>query len=198
MQDGKTGFFTKGIFDAAWAFQETGQPVCGPFMNEPAPTPSAPEDVRLAGTLSRAPQSVGVELVDFNLVCSPARARLLVEGAVVTVAGQPLELPFHHVMGMSGDAITMPSRETDFWRLGKVARIRGALLLPASFQGIDDAKARAAVTALFQGKKVVNLAGTATTQQVTLEEISWSTVGMVPGDEKSDLFGAPMRMTVER
>ncbi len=198
VKGGKTGFFTKGIFDADWSFQETGLPVCGPLMNEPPAAPIAPEDVRMTGTLSRDPHSVGLELVDFNVVCSPARVRLSVGGTQVTVAGQPLELALHHVQGMSRDPVTMPTRETGFWRNGTPARIRGALLLPATLQDIDDPGARAAVTALFQRKKVVNFMGTATPHQVRLEEISWATTGYVPGDEKSDLFGSPFRLTADQ
>ncbi|MBN1770451.1 MAG: hypothetical protein JXB32_04250, partial [Deltaproteobacteria bacterium] len=146
VRDGRTGFFHKRIFDDAWSFEETGYRVCGPFLNAPGrtpPPPVAPDDRALVGTLSvdrllGEDVSVEIEIADFHIVCSPASARLLVDGAPVAVGGAPLVFPLHHV-----HALVLETRATEYWRDGTPAAIRAALLLPAAIAEIDDAAARA-------------------------------------------------------
>jgi hypothetical protein len=165
VQDGVTGYFTKRITDAQWTFQPTGHLVCGPYLDasSPAPEPLPAADARLVGTLSREGTSVGLEFLDFNVVCSPARARLAVGGSVVTAGGQPLELLFHHVHGHTTDR-----RATSYWTQGVPARIRGALLLPRDLDAIDDEAARAALKGLLGTKTVINVQGQALPGSVDL------------------------------
>jgi hypothetical protein len=191
VREGRTGFFHKRIFDAGWAFEETGHRVCGPFLNvpgRPPPEPAPPADHALAGTLAVDRQFgedvvVGLEILDFNVVCSPARVRLLVGGGPVTVGGVPLELPLHHV-----HALVLETRPTAYWLAGIPAKIRAALVLPASYEGIDDPAARAILLALFEGRRGVNFQGQAALDALTLDEMTWldPLVGVVPGDEKAD------------
>jgi hypothetical protein len=191
VREGRTGFYHKRIFDDAWSFEETGQRVCGPFLNAPGrlpPEPVAPDDHPLSGTLAvdRAAGedvSIGLEILDFNMVCSPARVHLLVGGSLVTAGGAPLELPLHHV-----HALVLETRPTAYWLLGIPAKIRAALVLPASFAAVDDPAARATLENLFEDRRGVNFQGEATLEQLTLDEMTWldPLVGIVPGDEKAD------------
>ncbi|HSA24398.1 MAG TPA: hypothetical protein P5076_23255, partial [Myxococcota bacterium] len=191
VREGRTGFYHKRIFDAAWSFEDTGQRVCGPFLNAPGripPEPVAPDDHAYAGTLGvdRAAGedvTIGIEIPDFNPFCSPARARLLLDGALVTASGAPLELPLHHV-----HALVLETRPTDYWLQGLPAEIRGALVLPASFAEVDDPAARATLENLFEDRRGVNLQGQASQRELSLDEMTWldPLVGVVPGDEKAD------------
>jgi hypothetical protein len=186
VRQGKTGFFHKGITDAAWEFTETGLEVCGPFL-DPARVadrpPVAPADFPLEGTLTRKDVTVGLRLLDFNIVCSPARALLLVNGQPATVAGQPLELAFHHV-----HTLTLERRPRDYWERGEPAVIRAALLVPETLDRIDAPEARQQVRDLFEDRRGVNFQGETTAAHMTLEEMTWldPLVGVVPGNEKAD------------
>lgn len=191
VRDGRTGFYFKRIFDDAWSFEETGYRVCGPFLNAPGRVPRepvAPGDYALSGTLAvdrlvGADVSVGIDILDFNIVCSPARAHLLVEGGPVTVGGEPLVFPLHHV-----HSLVLEQRATEYWLDGTPATIRAALLLPAEIDAIDDAASRATIRALVEDRRGINLQGSATLDRLTLDEMTWldPAVGVVPGDEKAD------------
>lgn len=89
--------------------------------------------------------SVEIRLRNFNIFCSPAEAQLFIGGNVVTVHGQPLVLPFHHV-----HAMTLTTRPTNYWQTGAPAVLRAALLVPATISQIDDATARQKVMDLRQ------------------------------------------------
>lgn len=198
VKDGKTGFYYKNIYDANWSFQETGLSVCGPFMNEPAEPPPIPAGINMKGTLSHN-GSLEIELLDFDIVCSPATLRFYDGGVIVTAGGQPFELPFHHVLGMSGPSLTMPIRPTEFWLNGDPALMRGALIPPSAqtLQTLDDAGARDAISKFFGTKKAINFKGSATLTKIQMEEILWSDlVGLCPGDEKSDIFSGPYKFEV--
>lgn len=191
VRDGVTGFYHKHIFDEAWSFEETGRTVCGPFLNrpgrEPAP-PMEPLDYELSGTLQRTPVagtqvSAHVDIPDFNLMCSPAAATLSVDGSVVTVDGDPLVFPLHHV-----HSLILETRPREYWLEGIPATIRGALMVPAQVDDIDDSHARGVVQSLFEDRGVVNFKGEVTLDQLSLHEMTWldPLVGVVPGDEKAD------------
>ncbi|PKQ14593.1 MAG: hypothetical protein CVT68_11100, partial [Actinobacteria bacterium HGW-Actinobacteria-8] len=102
-QGDRDGYFEKRIFDAAWVFHETGEPLSGPLLDGPAAPESDewanPEDRRLVGTLTRdgVDEALTVELLDFHPVCSPARLRVRRGGVPVTQGGRELILAFHHV-----------------------------------------------------------------------------------------------------
>jgi hypothetical protein len=191
VQNGRTGFYFKRIFDAAWSFEETGHRVCGPFLNAPGrtpPEPVAPDDHALHGTLTRTPTfgasvSVDLEVPGFHLRCSPAAAYLSVDGSPVTVGGEPLAFPLHHV-----HAMVLEVRAREYWLDGVAAPIRAALTLPAGLADLDDPTALARIQALLEDRAVVNLQGTALPDGLTLTEMTWldPAVGVVPGDEKAD------------
>lgn len=191
VRDGRTGFYFKRIFDEGWSFEETGYRVCGPFLNAPGRTPPAPvepSDFPLSGTLSvdrtfGTDVSVEIEILDFNVVCSPARAHLLVGGNPLTVRGAPLVFPLHHV-----HSLVLETRATEYWLDGSPATIRAALLLPAEIAAIDDAAARSTLQGLVEDRRGINLKGSATLEQLTLDELTWldPAIGVVPGDEKAD------------
>lgn len=77
------GYFEKHIYDDEWVFHQTDDIVQGPFLDSVGASPSrSPDDMpEMAGTLTRVGQELGVELLDLNMICSPARARLLWGGA---------------------------------------------------------------------------------------------------------------------
>lgn len=190
VRQGRTGFYFKRLTDAAWSFEETGYRVCGPFLNAagraPAPT-VAPNDTSLRGTLSGNRQgstvSVELRLSNFNIVCSPADAQLLVGGRVVTAGGVPLVVPFHHV-----HSLTLSKRATSYWQSGAPAVLRAALMTPANLTQVDDPVARQKLLSLFGTRKVINLKGTATTSHLNLVQMTWvdPLIGVVPGSEKAD------------
>jgi hypothetical protein len=191
VRDGRTGFYFKRIFDESWSFEETGYRVCGPFLNAPGRTPPEPverDDHALSGTLAvdrlvGTDVSVGIDILDFNIVCSPARAHILVDGIPVTVGGEPLVFPLHHVHSM-----VLETRPTEYWLDGIPATIRAALLLPAGIADIDDAAARGTLQSLVEDRRGINFKGSATTTELTLNEMTWldPAVGVVPVDEKAD------------
>ena len=184
VRDGVPGFFHKPIYGDEWAFQQTDRQVTGPFLNDPDAEPPAPfdppDDRHLAGTLSLDWDTVGLELLDFNVVCSPARALLLVDGEPVTVGGAPLELPFHHVHTMVFDL-----RPADFWLGGVPAEVQAALLVSDAIDAIDDPSDRATVQELFGDREVVNFVGQVGTDFVDLGEITWTMPFRVPAEEKA-------------
>ncbi|HUU02651.1 MAG TPA: hypothetical protein VM425_14520 [Myxococcota bacterium] len=191
VQDGRTGFYYKHIFDESWSFEETGYRACGPFLNAPGrtpPEPVEPNDYSLVGTLVRSPVlgtsvSVDIDIPAFNLMCSPADVYLGVDGNPVTVDGKPLVFPLHHV-----HSLILEERAREYWLDGVPATIRAALVLPDELAGIDDAVALATIQSLFEDRRGVNFKGTATLDQLTLNEMTWldPSIGIVPGDEKAD------------
>ena len=191
VRNGTTGFFHKHIHDGAWLFEETGHRVCGPFLNAPGRasrgTPT-PDNHGLRGTLAvdrvlGDDVSVDVQVMDFNITCSPARVHILINGAPVTVGGQPLDFPFHHV-----HALVLHQRPTAYWRMGIHATIRAALILPADVTRIDDGAARRTLQGLFEDRQVINFKGEALPDRLVLTEMTWldPLVGVVPGQEKAD------------
>lgn len=180
----QTGFFFKGIYDAAWSFEATGAPPSGPYLNPPgAPAPATlpPDDHPLVGTLKRDSAQLSVAVLDFNLMCSPARVHLAVGGVTATVGGAPLELALHHV-----HKIVDQPRDTFYWQSGVPATLQAALIIPAGLDAIDDPSVRAAVVALLGGgRKVINFTGSGTLEGLTFNEISWLTAFLVPADEKA-------------
>jgi len=192
-QGGTPGYFQKEIFDDAWTFVPTQRQVNGPFLNDPEATPPPtilPADQALSGALALDGQSLQIELLDFNVVCSPAQAVLSHQGQPVTVGGVPLVLELHHVHTM-----VMEQRPESFWLTGMGAEVQAALLVPGAIDQIDDAGARAAVQGLFGDREVVNFLGQVTPESVELSEIMWTTPFRVPGDEKA--FWSPTTMSLQ-
>jgi hypothetical protein len=191
VRDGHTGFYFKHIFDDDWSFEETGTRVCGPFLNAPGRVPRdpvEPDDTSLSGTLSvdrllGADVSVDIDILDFNMVCSPTRVHLLVDASPVTVDGVPLVFELHHV-----HSLILETRPTEYWLYGIPATIRAVLLLPAEIADIDDEVARDVILSLVEDRRGINFKGSATLEQLTLDEMTWldPAVGIVPGDEKAD------------
>jgi hypothetical protein len=190
VRNGRTGYFHKHVLDDAWSFAETGARVCGPFLNAPgraAPPPIPRADFTLRGTLSvnrvfEDDVTVDMQVDDFNIVCSPASMHLLVNGQLVTVGGQPLAVPFHHV-----HRLVLETRPTEFWLMGQPARIRAALLVPAGIDQIDDATARTTVQSLFRNRKGANFQGTVSLTDISLQELTWTDQGVgTAGNEKTD------------
>lgn len=181
--DGVMGLWEKHLEDPDWVWVETGVEPPAEFLDDTAsPAPVAAADLRLVGTLSRAnlDAEVDIELMDFNLLCSPARVRVRVAGALATVAGAPLELELHHVHAMV-DSV----REVGWWHGGGTGPVRAALLLPeGTLDDIEDDDVRATLRALFGERRVVNFQGAAGTRELHLTEIHAFTMGFVPGDEK--------------
>jgi len=180
-RDGRNGFFHKHIYDPEWSFEPTDLPLHGPLLDPGAAPPATdPDDHHLAGTLSSNQGSIGLEIVDFNVVCSPATAHLLVGGEPVAVDGAPLALPFHHVHKMVEE-----QRPVDFWLEGIPAFVQAALLVPDSIHDIDDPTARQQVEALLGDAEVINFTGNVLPDHVGLDEIPWSTPFLVPAEEKA-------------
>ena len=194
VQDDQPGYFHKPIFGDAWSFQPTDRQVTGPFLNDPEadppPPPDPPDDHHLAGTLSLDADDLGLELLDFNVVCSPARAQLLVGGEPVTVGGAPLELEFHHVHTM-----VMEQRPADFWLSGIPAEVQAALLIPETIHQIDDASDRQTIEELFDDREVINFIGQVGTDFVELGEITWTMPFRVPAEEKA--FWSAFELSLE-
>ncbi|MBN2359393.1 MAG: hypothetical protein JXR83_08055 [Deltaproteobacteria bacterium] len=188
-RDGRSGFFFKNLEDPSWQFEETGAPLRAPFINDAAALATveiaASDDTRLVGALRRenVKTELALEIVDFNLMCSPARVTLRHDGDVVTAGGVPLELPLHHVHAMQS-----ARRPVSYWAQGMDAQIRGALLIPEAIRQIDDADARADVLELLGERQVVNLAGDASYDHVDLQEIPITTPFLVPLEEKGTPF----------
>lgn len=112
----------------------------------------------------------------------------------MTVGGAPLVLPLHHV-----HTLVFESRPTWYWRDGAPAVIRAALLVPAELDHVDDAAALATLRSLLGDRRVINFQGSATLDDLTLDEMTWldPLVGVVPGDEKADP-GDALRLRVAR
>ncbi len=165
-RDGRHGYFEKRIFEEDWSFVETGIEPGGIALPTPF-EPVAAEDRALSGRLTREgrDEELEVELLDFNLVCSPATLRV----------GEA-ELRFHHVQVM-----VQQERPYRFWEQGIEAEVRAALVIP---DGLDEP--------FFDGRRVINLVGTATPDSLSLQEIPKSMPFRVPGSEKGrkgELFG---------
>jgi hypothetical protein len=183
--EGVTGYYEKRIDGDSWAFIETGEPIDSPFLDplQVEADPVSPSDATLSGTLSRENSEItlGIELLDFNLFCSPALARLTHDGEELTVDGQPLELAFHHVQTMLEEV-----RPRDYWQQGTATPIRGALLITDGIEHIDDEAAREAAMTLFDDREVINFMGNATTESLDLREIPRSIWYLRPPEEKGD------------
>ena len=182
-RDGLAGYWEKLVFDEAWYWVPLEGVVPGPFLDElPEAAPlSAPDDLVLSGALSRQDlvTDVQLELLDFNLVCSPARARLLRGGAPITAAGQPVELALHHV-----PSLVKVVRDDEVIALGEPIPVRGALVLDLDLATLDDPADRAALEALFGERIVVDFVGTASRTSLDLLEIRRAMSGRVPYREK--------------
>jgi hypothetical protein len=169
-QSEQSGYFEKRIFEEDWRFVTTGEPAVGAAL----PTtmaPIDPEDQPLLGRLTRegSAASLELELEDFNLLCSPAQVRILVDG-------EPVAATLHHVQVMVEEI-----RPYRYWEKDIVAEVRAALVLPES--GLPE---------LFDGRRVINFIGEATPDSLTLEEIPRSMPFRVPNEEKGkkgELFG---------
>jgi len=182
---GQGGYFEKHIFDEAWRFVATDDPIDEPLLGAEAPDAEErpPADVALVGTLSNGDATLGIEVTDFNPICSPARARLTFDGRVLTVDGASLELALHHAHGMVKER-----RATHYWEQGGEAKIRTALLLPDAVRRVDDEAARRRIEELFGDRAAVNSAGGASPSGMDVEEIPWTTPFLVPAREKP-MFG---------
>ena len=102
-KDDVNGYFYKEIFDEQWNFQETGEEILEPFLEqqwaEESTDPSNLDDVLMSGTLTKegVESPLLVELLNFHLMCSPANLRILVNGEPLMVNGSELLFTFHHV-----------------------------------------------------------------------------------------------------
>ena len=185
------GYFEKHIYDDEWVFHQTDDIVQGPFLDSVgASPPRSPQDMpEMAGTMTRVGQELGVELLDLNMICSPARARLLWGGIAVTAGGEELLLEFHHA-----HTWVEQTRPVAYWEQGIAAQVQAALILPAAWDEIDDEAAREAVAGFFDDRLVVNFLGTISPEGVTLTEIMWNQPFRVPAEEKALLD--PVEMTL--
>ncbi|MCK9458976.1 MAG: hypothetical protein M0R80_04995 [Proteobacteria bacterium] len=184
------GYFEKRIYDENWIFHETGNVIQGPFLDEGGVSnPREPADFPLAGTLSVSGTELGLELLDLNMVCSPARARLFWQGEIVTVGGEELLLEFHHV-----NTMVDTTRPVAFWKQSIAAEVQAALILPSALEEIDDDDARAAVEGFFGDREVVNFLGTISPEGADLSEIMWNQPFRVPAEEKAMLNPVVMHL----
>jgi len=196
-REGVNGYFEKRIDGEGWEFHETGLQLEGVLLETTAnvreSSPVPPDDTELTGVLSREglAATVGVDLVDFNLFCSPAVARLVWEGEVLTVDGEPLELELHHVHAMVSE-----NRARDYWLRGVASEVRATLLLSDEIARVDEAVARATLVELFGDREAINFVGEATTDGLDLTEISRSTWFLRPYEEKGRA-GQLYRLTAE-
>lgn len=177
--DGVGGYREKHVVDDAWTWVETGGEVGGAFLDTlpPDDPPVDPADVGLIGGLSRddTDATVDVDLLDFNLLCSPARARLSRDGRPITAGRAPVELAFHHVM-TTGKVV----RPDDALEQDAPIPVRGALVLDLDVATVDDPGDRDALIALFGDRPVIDWIGTATRTTLALDEIPGSMAGRVP------------------
>jgi hypothetical protein len=176
-----TGFFHKHLRDHEWRFHETGLPLQGRSVGGEPVVEARTRGAALTGTLRREDLdvSLGVEVLDFDLVCSPATVRLTFDGRSLTAGGEPLTLVLHHVHAMVDEV-----RPVDYGDQGQPARIRGALLVPPDVARIDDPAAREAVAALVGAREVIDLEGEAWVDGLDLGEIVRGTPFRVPFGEK--------------
>ena len=194
-QEGRVGYFEKPLLAEGWHFVPTDGSLSGPLLGRAAgedegAAPSAPDDHAFAGSLTRDELEVGLEVLDFNPFCSPARARLVVDGAAVTTGGQPLELLLHHV-----HTLVKKQRATHYWGTDTPAHIKAALVLPHEWTIVDVAAVRTKLAELFGKRRVVNALGTATSARVELREIPWTTPFRVPAREKP--MGSRVQLTLD-
>jgi len=178
-----TGYFDKRIDDDAWTFHRSDAPLSGPTLTRPPPAVArrSPEDHRLVGTLTRdgVETPLTVELVDLHPVCSPARMRVLRDGAPVTADGRPWEVPFHHV-----HTLVTRVRPAAPWDHGVPAAIRAAIVVPEDLARIDDAADRALVEAYLGDVRTVHLEGKLGRGFVDLRELTVWDLFRAPADEK--------------
>ncbi len=182
--EGVRGLFEKRIDEQSWRFVRTGQALGGELLEERGDVPRpalTPRGVLLQGSLAREDRDgeLAVELVDFDLFCSPARARLAYDGEPLTVDGEVLELALHHVHTM----LDQP-RPQDWWAQGWSAPIRGALSIPDEIALIDDPEGREIAMELLGDRAVINFRGEAWAEGLALEEIPRGDLFHVPREEK--------------
>lgn len=113
---GRTGYYSKGIFDPDWTFVPTDQPLLSTEFLEQARSPDrAPSrDRHYIGIVRRGvagPQPLEVELLNFNLRSSPATLRIWVNGA------EYVDLQLH-------------TRRLSMSKGGKKATLVGAIKIP--------------------------------------------------------------------
>lgn len=71
--EGTAGYWTKKVFDPAWAFVKTGEKALGEPLDSRAQTPVSPQSsVTWKGTFN----DVSTELTDFDVECPPAKVTL--------------------------------------------------------------------------------------------------------------------------
>lgn len=184
-RDGATGYFEKRLEDDAWTFHPTGASLSGPPLVGPHPAETVvranPEERRLVGTLTRdgVAEPLTVELVDLHPVCSPARMRILRDGAPVTAGGRPWEVPFHHV-----HTLVTRVRPAAPWDHGVPAAIRAAIVVPEDLDRIDDPGARAHIRAHLGDIRTVHLEGKLGRGFVDARELTVWDLFRAPADEK--------------
>lgn len=181
--DGVVGYWEKHLQDAGWVWVETDDVVGGVFLDTlPEADPViARTDVALTGTVDREDldSDVTIELLDFNLVCSPAQVHLLRGGREILAGGVPVELEFHHVPTTVSEV-----RPDDVLDQDVPIPVRAALILDVDLQSMDDPADRDALVALLGDREVVNFVGTATRTGLSLSEIPRSMTARVPTREK--------------
>lgn len=185
-QGGKSGYFRKAIFDKSWTFVETGHTIKQPFLqtrpaNDPVPPAINEEETILAGTIKKEhiDTPLQVRIKNFHVVCSPAQMVLLYKGKPVTANGKELVLSFHHVHTM----VTY-IREREFWKTGKMADLRAGLILPKTYDDVDDKEAKAFLQRFFGDLKVINFHGTASQSKLSMKELTIWDMYRAPDKEK--------------
>lgn len=185
-KNGTNGFFQKEIFADNWTFVPTDLPMSGPFLDTTASLQTIPpSDYSLSGTITKNGKTVQIELENFNMVCSPARAKLWVDGELVTEnGGSTFYLEFHHVHTMVDNI-----RPKDYWLSGMTGKIQAALVINNRVDNVDDSAIRNYLDDFFTNQKVINFVGYAGLYSLSADEIPWDMPFRVPGNEKSFLTG---------
>lgn len=183
------GFWQKRIDAQRWRWVQTQQLTGIPLDVRGPAGGLLPADRHLRGELSRqdVDEVLQIDVLDFNLICSPARVRLGLGGAPLTVGGEPIELALHHVHAQIGQI-----RPDDWAEQGLAGTIRGALLLDRDWSLIDDPDARALAQALFEDRRVLVFEGEATRDRIALQELRRGSLLRFPRAEKGrrgELFG---------
>ncbi len=172
-----TGFWEKRIDAEEWAWVETGAPLVGALVDlSEAPEPVEPEDHWLSATLTGEDLdgTWEIELTDFHLFCSPATARVHLDGEV-------LELPWHHVHAQEEEI-----RPDDWADQGQTGTIRGALLLwDADWEALSD-EAMDQAEVLFGEREVLVFEGQAGRESLDLWELRKGSAFRFPREEKGD------------
>jgi len=88
---------------------------------------------RYVGELREGKTRLGLEVLDFDFVSSPARVRLTLDDRPLLRHGAPVEIPLHHVERMAKER-----RPTRFFEAGQPMAIRAALILPPELFELDD------------------------------------------------------------